>query len=141
MERSGGVKALLLDEPNAWVAEQDYPRLIDEIRERASRSAVVLSTHNLAFGKACADYACLLGEGGILASADTKSFFSSDSPYVRHLLRIGSVWPGAVMIPPPGFQWVTEGRLGGMPQPGLTRPVESDLDARSIQTFTSPTGC
>jgi atypical dual specificity phosphatase len=30
---------------------------------------------------------------------------------------------------PPGFTWLIRGRLAGMPQPGVSRGVESDLDA------------
>ncbi len=118
---------LLLDEPNAWVHYDDYPELIAEIRKRAAGTAVVVSTHHVGFGEACADHACLLGGNRILVAGDAASFFGSRSPYIRHLLRSGSVWPGAVPEAPPSFRWVLDERLGGMAQPGLTGPVRDDL--------------
>ena len=30
---------------------------------------------------------------------------------------------------PAGFHWLVKGRFGGMPRPGLVRPLEDDLDA------------
>jgi atypical dual specificity phosphatase len=120
---------LLLDEPNAWVDEREYPRLIAEIRGRARESTIVMSTHNIEFGRSCADRACLLGGGRILAADTADAFFASPLPQVRHFLRSGSLHAGAVEpAAPPSLRWVLDRQLGGMARPGLTRPLDEDLE-------------
>lgn len=119
---------LLLDEPNAWVDESGCARLIETIRARAVDATIVVSTHDIEFGRSCGDRACLLGEGRILAAGDASTFFSSSSPSIRHFLRSGSFQAGAAGPPaPPSLHWVLDRQLAGMAQPGLIRPLEDDL--------------
>lgn len=119
---------VLLDEPSAWVHEDEHPRLIEEILRCGRRSTLVISTHNVEFGRNCADHACLLGGGRIIAASEASAFFSSPSPLVRHLLRSGSFRMGAAgPLAPVSLRWVLDRHLGGMAKPGLTRPLEDDL--------------
>lgn len=125
LDRAPSSRVVLLDEPNVWLAEEDYSQLLEAIGELED-VPVVLSTHHVSFARSCANHVILLGDGGVLADGSAEEFFGSSSPHVRRLLRGGSTWsepPG----PPSGFIWVLPDMLAGMALPGLLRSAEDDL--------------
>ncbi len=126
-ERVDSASILLLDEPERWVMPQHRARLLDRLSELRGTIPILLSTHNVAFGQACADEICLLGGGRILHASSAQEFFSSSSPHVRQLLTTGSVWPPATLDPPQSFRWIVAGSVAGMAQPGMIRSMEQDL--------------
>lgn len=140
LDRAPSSRVVLLDEPNVWLPEEEFPQLYEAFGELGD-VPVVLSTHHLEFARACADHVVLLGDQRVLAQGPAEEFFESSSPHVRRLLRGGSVWsepPG----PPSGFTWLIPGALAGMAQPGLMRSAEDDLTflvASGVTTLVSLT--
>lgn len=123
-----GCAAFLLDEPNRWILQTDYPDLARQIRQLARNSAVVVATHHIEFARSCADHIVLLGGGRMLSAGPSEDFFGQHTGVVAQFLRSGSVWP-AQDIPedPRSLRWVIPGLLGGMAYPGLTRDTEDDF--------------
>lgn len=121
---------VLLDEPNAWIDTDSYDALLDEIRKTAERAAVVLTTHHVAFGRACANQVLLLGGNRQLSNAPRDAFFSDDaSEDARTFTRTGNVVPRPRLELPAGLRWVLPGTLGGMGWPGVGRAQETELQS------------
>lgn len=122
--------AVLLDEPNAWIDTDSYQALIDQIRQTAQRAAVVLTTHHVAFGRACADDVLLLGGNRQLSFSSRDAFFADDaSDDARNFARTGNAVPRPKVELPAGLRWVLPDTLGGMGWPGVGRPQEVELQA------------
>ncbi|MCH9683029.1 MAG: ATP-binding cassette domain-containing protein [Deltaproteobacteria bacterium] len=127
--RDTDADVVLLDEPDMWVQDDDHEELLSRIGALAATSTVVLSTHNISFGRRCADDICLLSGGRIIESSSAARFFASESVLTQHFLRTGSLELGKITIPPPsGFHWVLDRHLGGMAQPGMLRPLVDDIE-------------
>ncbi len=118
---------MILDEPDRWVVPEERQALSSWIQEFRGRIPILLSTHHVEFGRACADEVCLLGDCRILESSSADSFFGSPSAHARQLLTVGAVWPKPSIPTPSSFRWVVPGALGGMAQPGLVRSLDDDL--------------
>lgn len=129
--RKPNVGLLVLDEPNAWVDERRYDELAKQIRGVAANAAVLVSTHHVEFGRACADHVTLLGGRRILAQAPATEFFTDRaSDEAKMFVRTGNVVAEEPSTPPPpGLRWVLPDRLGGMGWPGTVRDVDTDLRA------------
>jgi atypical dual specificity phosphatase len=144
-------RVLLADEPTVGLDDRDAAGVIAMLRYQAQERAVVLVTHNQRFALAAGGETMLLAGGKIQESAPTERFFTNPRTELAHqFLRTGGCTP-AVGIPigasearaepppavkrearsrhigPRGFFWVTPGRLGGMPRPGMIDRLELDL--------------
>ncbi|MBL4687692.1 MAG: hypothetical protein JKY37_24060 [Nannocystaceae bacterium] len=131
-------RVLLLDEPNAWVHEDTRESLVRKITTAASQTSVLLSTHHVEFGRACADRVTLLGGGRVLVDVEKDDFFSPDAHEdAQMFIRTGNAVPRSVATPlPAGLRWVLPDRLGGMGIPGATRDAELDLAALAANGVT-----
>ncbi|HSD90542.1 MAG TPA: ATP-binding cassette domain-containing protein [Kofleriaceae bacterium] len=144
-------RVLLADEPTVGLDDRDAAGVIAMLRYQAEERAVVLVTHNQRYALAAGGETMLLAGGKVQESAPTERFFTNPRTELAHqFLRTGGCTP-PVGIPigtsgtrteplaavkrearsryigPRGFFWITPGRLGGMPRPGVIDRVEHDL--------------
>jgi atypical dual specificity phosphatase len=122
---------LLLDEPDRQVGPNDLPRLASAIREHATRSAAVVTTHNQQFARTIADHVVLLCAGRIIASTDAETFFKRPPhPLVERFLSQGNCWPASPAPELPShFRWILPNQLAGMGYPGLLADEDTELTA------------
>ncbi|MBS2031987.1 MAG: ATP-binding cassette domain-containing protein [Deltaproteobacteria bacterium] len=149
-------KLLLVDEPTAGLEEVDAEPLVELLRRHASERAVLVVTHNQAHARALGGTAALLAEGRIQEVSPTQAFFAAPwSAAGRVFVRTGgysapaldedSARPISSATPviqarpstanppvpsfygPRGFYWVHQGRLGGLPRPGIVASLDDDL--------------
>lgn len=128
---SGDASVVLLDEPTRGLPRAELDPLITRIRERATRGAAIVVSHDLSFTRSVADDVCLLCEGELIAHCTAREFF--DRPredLVAQFVRSGSC---AQVAPPPAlprhFYWTLPGQLAGMGRPGLMQELDDDLFA------------
>jgi atypical dual specificity phosphatase len=143
-------RVLLADEPTVGLDDRDAAEVIAMLRLQARERAVMLVTHNQRYALAAGGTTLLLAGGQIQERAPTRRFFTSpQSELGRQFLRTGGCTPplgvpivsspGAVAVAaardvhsrfvgPRGFFWISPGRLGGMPRPGMIDRLELDLD-------------
>lgn len=145
-------RVLLADEPTVGLDDRDAAEVIAMLRHQARERAVMLVTHNQRYALAAGGTTLLLAGGRIQERAPTRRFFTSpQSELGRQFLRTGGCTPalgvpiesprGAVAVAvaavrdvrsrfvgPRGFFWISPGRLGGMPRPGMIDRLELDLE-------------
>jgi atypical dual specificity phosphatase len=135
----------------------DASPLLSIIREERSRRAFLVVTHHQGHARAIADDVVLLAGGRVVEQSPSGFFFASPrTQAAAHFLKTGGcdlpspnarpehLAPECRSQPelpapirtrrtesdgPPGFQWLIEGRLGGVRQPGIFGNFEQDLEA------------
>lgn len=74
-------KVLFLDEPTSALDPEMTAEVLDVIDElRASRTPLVLVTHEMGFARRTADLVAFVADGGIPASGAATEFFNTPSP-------------------------------------------------------------
>ena len=126
-----GAYALLLDEPDGGLSEEEMEVLTKELRALSERAAVIVVTHKIAFAQSIADFAVLLCAGKIEAQGAAPGFFESPStPLTAQFIRQGNCWPARPLPSlPTHFHWVLPDALAGTGRPGLLRDIDEDLTA------------
>ena len=151
---AGDPPLLLADEPTADLDESDAIDVLALLRMEAKLRSVVLVTHNQRFARALGGNVVLLAAGRVQEIAPAETFWSAPStPMGRSFVATGGCrepspdarpedldsspppppLPGIAQarnrfLGPRGFFWLSPGRLGGLPRPGIVDAVESDLD-------------
>ena len=144
-------QVIIADEPTVGLDDRDAASVIAMLRLQASERAVLLVTHHQRFAAAAGGTTVLLAGGRIQEQALTQAFFSRPRTEIaRHFLRTGGCITPAVGVPtlaagesaspvlapheprsrfvgPRGFFWVSPGRIGGMPRPGIIDDLAHDL--------------
>lgn len=123
--------AVLLDEPNVGLSEEETKELCGALRARARTGAVVLVTHDVAFARAVADDLGFVCAGKLAATGRADDLFAAPpSTLFDRFLRQGNSWPEpAPPVLPQHFRWILPARLAGMGKPGLVNDEEADLVA------------
>ncbi len=152
-----GSAVLCIDEPTVGLDDGDTALLLEHIRHEAKERAVLLVTHDQRFARAAGGIAALLAGGRVqevapieklLDAPETeagRSFASTGrcrvpAPDARREDLASDVPPPAplppavkriisAMVGPRDFFWVDDGRLGGVPRPGIVATLEHDLEA------------
>jgi len=146
---------IFADEPTVGLSDRDAAAVIAMLRLQANERAVLLVTHHQRFAAAAGGRTVLLAGGRIQEAAPTAEFFSRPRTEIaRHFLRTGGCItpalgvlapvdegprrapdaprptrePRSRFVGPRGFFWVSPGRLGGMPRPGIIDDLAHDLD-------------
>ncbi len=146
---------LFADEPTAGLEDDESTEVLALLRSQARQRAVVFVTHNQKFARASGGTVALLAGGCIQESGDAHGFFaepktgpgrsfvqtggcSTASPNAQREDLSSSAPPARSPTPPPtvvsrfagprGFFWVTPGRLGGVPRPGIVESFEDDVE-------------
>ncbi len=147
---------ICLDESTAGLELADARRLLSVIRDYARERAVLFVTHHQGHAREVADRMSLLAGGRIQGESNAEAFFSSEGTTLagRFLDSGGTRLPSPDArpedvsegeAPPPlpsvalggsptwfvgprDFRWMIQGRLGGLPRPGIVANLAHDLD-------------
>jgi atypical dual specificity phosphatase len=148
---------ICLDESTAGLEDDAAERILAVIRGYARAHAVLFVTHHQGHARAVADRVALLAGGRIQQEMSAEDFFTSDGTTLAgHFLDSGGfrlpspdARPEEVSegeAPPPlpaqalgggapnwfvgprDFRWMIQGRLGGLPRPGIVASLAHDLD-------------
>lgn len=151
-----GAALCLIDEPTAQLEPTDVDHLVEVVARLARTRAVILVSHDQRVPRRVGGRVALLAGGRILETRRAESFFDRPaSEEARTFVRTGrtslpspaarpedlrsSAPPPAPLPPeaeaavesrfagPSGFHWLVPGSLGGLPRPGIVRPLEEDL--------------
>lgn len=152
-----GSPVVLVDEPTAGVADESECRAILALLQNLGESrALVVTTHHRGHARILGGQLALIAGGTVQERGETVRFL--DGPSTAHgqdWLKSGHCRlpspaarpedlaedaPPPVAIPPEtrekvesakeprGFFWLIEGRLAGMPRPGIVNELDDDLD-------------
>ncbi len=154
---AAGPRMLCVDEPTTGLNEDDSARLLDYLRDEATRRALLVVLHNQQHARKIGGTGVLLAGGYVQEAQPIPVLF--DAPQTaagREFARSGTCTvasPGAapeeldesVAPPPPlpqaalnytgtaagprGFLWLKRGQLAGTPLPGVYFEMEYDLKA------------
>ena len=148
---------LCLDEPTTGLSQEESIRLLDFMREEATRRALLVVLHNQSHARYLGGEAMLLAGGYVQEWQPIPQIFDEPKTVAaREFARNGTCTvasPGAkpeeldesVPCPPPlpkaalnysgsalgprGFLWLRRGKLAGTPLPGVYFDMEYDLQA------------
>jgi atypical dual specificity phosphatase len=151
-----GAELLLVDEPTAGLDASSADAVVRLLRSIASERAVVVVTHHQRHARALGGWTSLLAAGRIVESAPTERFFTApESPLAQRFVETGgcsdagpsverAMLEEGVAYPTPlppaiqrvvsesagprGFYWALQGRLGGLPRPGVVTELDRDLE-------------
>ncbi len=123
--------ALLLDEPDFGLNDQELAELQEAILARRGKCSMAVVTHSMDLARACADDVLLLCASEVVACGPAKEFFDNPpNALSKEWLQTGNCWPKRPPPPlPKGFNWILPGQLAGMAQPGLMGDLEEELEA------------
>ena len=148
-------RVIFADEPTAGLDDHAAAAVIAMLRLQANERSVLLVTHHQRFAVAAGGTTVLIAGGRIQETAPTGEFFACPRTEIaRQFVRTGGCVTPAIGVPiqapdtppptpdtpeppreprsrfvgPRGFFWVTPGRLGGMPRPGIIDDLSRDLD-------------
>ncbi|MBI3479910.1 MAG: dual specificity protein phosphatase family protein [Nitrosomonadales bacterium] len=154
---AAGPRLLCIDEPTTGLSDEESARLLDYMREEATRRALLVVLHNQRHARLLGGEAVLMAGGYVQEQQSIPQIF--DHPVTaaaREFSRNGTCTvasPGAnpeeldesVPVPPPlpkaalnyvgssagprGFLWLKHGQLAGTPAPGVYYDMEYDLKA------------
>lgn len=152
-----GPRLLCIDEPTTGLSENESARLIEYMRDEATRRALLVVMHNQRHARALGGEAILMAGGYVQEQQPVPQIFDSPaSTAAREFARSGTCTvasPGAdpaeldESVPPPpplpkaalnysaaaagprGFLWLKTGKLAGTPVPGVYFDMEYDLKA------------
>lgn len=146
---------LIADEPTFGLDSSSAVDLLAVLRVQARFRSILLVTHNQSFARIVQGTTALLAGGRIQEIAPAEQFFRRPATEVgQAFVRTGgcslpspdappdtldSETPPPPKLPelaatrsrsigPRGFFWVRPDKLGGLPRPGIVRPVEEDLE-------------
>lgn len=150
-----GAPMICLDESTAGLDAAAADRVLRVIRWYARDHAVLFVTHHQSQARDVADQVVLLGGGRVQEQRSGEAFFASASTTVAgHFLGSGGLplpapgtppealredQPPPPPLPPPAgsppawfvgprdFRWIIQGRLGGLPRPGIVASLAHDL--------------
>ncbi len=136
----GGMRVILLDEPNRGLPEDEVQTVARRLRDHAAAGGTaVVITHDMRFARAIADDCALLIGGRFHAAGPARDFFETPLDEVIE----GFVQRGAYAPPPPPppalprhFSWILPGKLAGMGRPGLLGDADDDLFSVAIHGIT-----
>ncbi len=154
---AAGPRLLCVDEPTTGLNEEDSARLLDYLRDEATRRSLLVVLHNQQHARRLGGNAVLLAGGYVQEAQPIPLLFDAPrTAAAREFARSGTCTvasPGAapeeldesVAPPPPlpqaalnytgnaagprGFLWLKRGQLAGTPLPGVYFDVEYDLKA------------
>lgn len=152
----GDAACILIDEPTAGIEDEDAGALLLLLRLLAEERALVVCTHHRGHARALRGRIALLAGGRIVEHGDTLEFLDgpqteagrawletghcavpSPSALAEELAE-GVARPTPLPVStqlrlnaarePRGFFWLIEGKLAGMPRPGIVAELDDDLD-------------
>jgi ABC-type phosphate transport system ATPase subunit len=154
---AAGPRLLCIDEPTTGLSDAESVRLLEFMREEATRRALLVVLHNQQHARLMGGEAILLAGGYIQEWQRIPQIFDQPKTAVaREFVRNGTCTvasPGAKpeeldeSVPPPlplpraalhyagsaagprGFLWLKRGQLAGTPLPGVYFELEYDLKA------------
>jgi atypical dual specificity phosphatase len=149
---------ICLDESTAGLDDAAAARILAVSRDYARDHAIFFVTHHQGQAHAIADQVVLLGGGRVQSQLSGEAFFTSDGTTVAgHFLESGGMSmpsPDAradelregeapppplpekarataepsAQVRPRDFRWLVQGRLGGVPRPGIIATLAHDLE-------------
>jgi atypical dual specificity phosphatase len=156
-QAAAGPRLLCVDEPTTGLGEDESMRLLQYIKEEATRRAMLVVLHNQRHARVLGGDAILMAGGYVQERQPIPQIFDSPlSACGREFARNGTCTvasPGAdpaeldESVPPPpplpkaalqsaraaggprGFLWLKQGKLAGTPVPGVYFDMEYDLKA------------
>ncbi|HKB60445.1 MAG TPA: ATP-binding cassette domain-containing protein [Gallionellaceae bacterium] len=156
-QAAAGPRLLCVDEPTTGLGEEESMRLLQYIKEEATRRAMLVVLHNQRHARVLGGNAILMAGGYVQERQPIPQIFENPlSACGREFARNGTCTvasPGAnpeeldESVPPPpplpkaalqyahsaggprGFLWLKRGRLAGTPVPGVYFDMEYDLKA------------
>jgi atypical dual specificity phosphatase len=148
---------ICVDEPTYGLDEHDVEPLLDQLRNEATRRALIVVLHNQKHIRSLGGETALLAGGVIQEHQPTGRFLSNPlSRAARQFVETGSCvdmpptevdfdtsavrerrsevqGPPAPIksatLGPNGFVWLLPGRLAGTPQPGIAFDIDYDLES------------
>lgn len=154
---AAGPHLLCIDEPTTGLSDDESVKLLEYMREEATRRALLVVLHNQRHARMLGGEAVLMAGGYVQEQQPIPQIFESPvTPCGREFARSGTCTvasPGAnpeeldESVPPPpplpkaalkysatsvgprGFLWLKHGRLAGTPLPGVYYDMEYDLKA------------
>lgn len=154
---ASGPRLLCIDEPTTGLSDTESRRLIEYMREEATRRALLVALHNQQHARLLGGIAVLIAGGYVQEEQPIPQIFDSPvSPLAKEFARNGTCQiasPGTPKehldesLPPPkqlpkaalkysgsaagprGFLWLKPGKLAGTPLPGVYFEMEYDLKA------------
>lgn len=154
---AAGPRLLCIDEPTTGLSDEESSRLIDYMRDEATRRALLVILHNQQHARQLGGTAALMAGGYIQEQQSIPEIFDQPvSTIAREFVRSGScavASPDAnpedldESVPPPpplpkaaknysgsaagprGFLWLKRHQLAGTPVPGVYFDMEYDLKA------------
>lgn len=118
---AGDPPLLLADEPTAGLGEPERAIVLDVLRRRAERRAVLLVTHSRADALALPGHTALLAGGSIVERGETRALFAAPrSPITQGFVETGSC---AVASPPTLDELVADGLLDRAFLAAIERPA------------------
>ena len=150
-------RLLCIDEPTTGLNNEESVRLLEYLREEATRRALLVVLHNQQHARILGGTAVLIAGGHVQEQQEIPQIFDAPiSPAGREFARTGSCSvpsPGTALehldetVTPPkplpmaalnysasaagprGFLWLKRNRLAGTPMPGIYFDIEYDLKA------------
>jgi len=154
---AAGPRLLCVDEPTTGLSDDESARLLDYLRDEATRRALLVVLHNQRHARSLGGEAILMAGGYVQEQQPIPQIFESPvTAAAREFARSGTCTvasPGAnpeeldESVPPPpplpraalkynasaagprGFLWLKQGKLAGTPIPGVYYEMEYDLKA------------
>ena len=153
---AAGRSVVMIDEPTVGLDPEQASLTLDLISKVAARVAILLVTHNRQHARALGDRTALLAGGVIQECQPTERFFRApETEAGRSYVLNGSCAVAGPMakpdelaegVKPPtllpapirrslseatgpqGFYWAEQGKVGGLPRPGIVRDLRHDLE-------------